>query len=79
MVFWGLLLIAIGVGALLDVRLWPIVLIAVGAGLLLSMWSRRWGKRSTWFDMSCWCVPSSWRDPGRRNYEEPDVVSGDIR
>ncbi len=34
--FWGILLIAIGIGALLDIAIWPVVFIAIGAGLLLS-------------------------------------------
>ena len=31
--FWGILLIAIGVGALLDISLWPVVFIDNGAAL----------------------------------------------
>jgi hypothetical protein len=33
--FWGLLFIAIGVGALLDISIWPLVFIAVGVATLL--------------------------------------------
>ncbi len=53
--FWGILLIAIGVGALLDISLWPVVLIAIGAGLLLSRLARGSRGRDHWFGpCNCW-------------------------
>ena len=56
MIFWGLLLIAIGVGALLDISLWPLVFIIVGAALLLPIitGARRYGGLYDW-----WCC--SWQ------------------
>ena len=49
MIVWGAVLVAIGIGALLDWRTWPVVFIAVGAGLVFAAISgiRRWSP--TWF------------------------------
>ena len=56
MIFWGLLLITIGVGALLDISLWPLVFIIVGVALLLSTitGARRYRGLYDW-----WCC--SWQ------------------
>lgn len=56
MFFCGLVLIAIGVGALLDLSIWPIVLIIIGASMLRSVvfGSKR---RSIWSNWSCWGSP----------------------
>ena len=37
MVFWGVILIAIGVGALVGLKPWPVVLIGIGGALLGSV------------------------------------------
>ena len=54
--FLGILLIAIGVGALLDLSIWPIVLIAIGVSMLgrVVFGSKR---RSVWSSWSCWGSP----------------------
>ncbi len=58
MVIWGLVLIAIGVGALFDVSIWPVILIAVGVSALLSVAFRRNPEMSGLFN--CWqCWPGS--------------------
>ena len=58
-IFWGLLLIAIGVGALLDIELWPLVLIVVGVALLLPVLTGRRRHRN-WHQMWwCWWDPST--------------------
>ena len=70
MIFWGLLLIAIGVGALLDLELWPLVLIVVGVALLLpALTGRR--RRRNWHRMWwCWWDPSYWREVHERSRQE---------
>ena len=68
MILWGLLLIAIGVGALLNVSIWPLVLIVVGTALLLPVLTgrRRYGDwHSKW---CCWWDPSYWRDVQERHH-----------
>ena len=47
--FWGILMIAIGIGALLDIAIWPVVLIGIGAGLLLSRLSKSGRRNNRWF------------------------------
>ena len=60
MVIWGLVLIAIGVGALFDVSIWPVVLIAIGVSALLSVAFR--GNREVSMLFNCWqCWPGSYR------------------
>lgn len=56
MFFWGLVLIAIGLGALLDLSIWPIVLIAIGAAMLgPALFGSK--RRSAWSNWRCWCGP----------------------
>ncbi len=66
MAFWGLLLIAIGVGAMTDLSLWPLVFIVAGIeGLLPIVTGRRryGGRYSTWY---CWWEPPRWQGSRRR-------------
>ena len=49
MIFWGLVLIAIGIGALLGISIWPLVFIVAGGVLLLSAVSGRRGRYRRWF------------------------------
>ena len=49
MVFWGLILTAIGVEALFDVGIWPLVLIAGGGALLLSAFADKRGGYPGWY------------------------------
>ena len=62
MVFWGLVLIAVGLGVLLDVdwgRYWAAILIAWGVAFLWSALRSR-GK-SRWFSpWCCWWGPGYW-------------------
>ncbi len=69
MIFWGLLLIAIGVGALTDVELWPMVLVLTGAALLLSALAtrRRYGG---WYSLWCCWDPSYRREPRLQDERE---------
>jgi hypothetical protein len=55
--FFGIVLIAIGIGALFDLRIWPIVFIAIGVSMLgrVVFGSKR---RSIWSNWSCWGGPS---------------------
>ena len=66
MAFWGLFLIVIGVGALLDINIWPLFLVVVGTAMLLPVVSggRRYRHR---YDMWwCWWGPPAWeRSPER--------------
>ena len=56
MIIWGLVLIAIGIAALMDVSIWPIVLIALGVSTLLSFALRRYPETAMLFN--CWqCWP----------------------
>ena len=55
MIFWGLVLIAIGVGFFLDVawdKIWPIILIALGVAMLLTAMRGRRRFGSLW---GVWC------------------------
>lgn len=57
MIGWAFVLIAVGVGALLDVSLWPGVLIAIGVSVLLPIAFRGNRETARWFD--CWpCWPN---------------------
>lgn len=57
MIVWALVLIAVGVGALLDVSIWPGVLIAMGVSTLLSVAFK--GNRETARLFNCWpCWPT---------------------
>ncbi|PKB70563.1 MAG: hypothetical protein BZY87_09930 [SAR202 cluster bacterium Io17-Chloro-G6] len=56
MIIFGLVLIAIGVAALIDVSIWPIILIALGASTLLSYALRGYPETARLFN--CWqCWP----------------------
>ena len=57
MFFWGILLIAIGVGSILDLNIWPIILIALGVSMVsrVLFGSKRKGGWSNW---SWWVGPS---------------------
>jgi uncharacterized membrane protein len=57
MFFWGILLIAIGVGSILDLNIWPIILIAVGASMVSRVLFGSKNKRG-WSSWSCWVGPS---------------------
>ena len=57
MVLFGIILVAIGVGALLNVSVWPAVLVGVGAALVLSTVFGRGRKRPGWFLSGCWGSP----------------------
>lgn len=41
MAFWGLILIAVGVGSLLNLDIWPLIAIIVGVSLLTGAASGR--------------------------------------
>ncbi len=57
MLFWGIVLIAIGIGSLFDLSVWPIILIAIGASMISRV---LFGSKSKggWSNWSCWCGPS---------------------
>jgi hypothetical protein len=72
MIVWGLVLIAVGVGALLDVSIWPGVLIAFGVSTLLSVAFR--GNQETARLFNYWpCWPTFSR-PEHQNspYSRPE-------
>ena len=74
MAFWGLLFVAIGVGAILDVRIWPLVLIVVGVALLLPVLSGGSRYRNRYDAWWCWWGPSAWEgSPERRRPGQGDV------
>ena len=60
MAFWGLLFIAIGVGALLDIRIWPLVLVVVGIAMLRPVLSGGRRYRNQYDMWWCWWGPSTW-------------------
>ena len=62
MLFWGVFFIALGIGALLDVRLWPIALIGLGAAMVLSIGFG--GRRSNAWLMPACCLPAAFRPSG---------------
>ena len=70
MVFWGLVLIAIGVGALLGISLWPLILIALGTTLLVSAIFGRRGRHRHWLWWSWWHDRERWREFQRCHEEE---------
>lgn len=75
MVFWGVILIAIGVGALVDLELWPVVLIGFGGALLGSvMLGNRWP--SLFSPACCWWAPAERRDVEQRHQNEQRTVEG---
>jgi len=54
MIFWGLVLVTIGMGLLLDLdwsRVWPFMLIALGGAMVLS--ALRGGRRGGWLWSAC--------------------------
>ena len=60
MIAWALVLIAVGVGALLNVSIWPGVLIAIGVSTLLSVAFRGNSDMARLFN--CWqCWPTFYR------------------
>ena len=64
MITWGLVLIAIGIAALMDVSIWPIILIALGVSTLLSYALRRYPETARLFN--CWqCWPMSYQTERR--------------
>ena len=66
MVVCGIVLLAIGIGALLDLSIWPVVLIALGGALLLSVVTGANKRRPDWFSACCWSSPSAWPQRGRQ-------------
>lgn len=58
MLFWGVFLVALGIGALLDVPIWPVALIGVGTAWILSAGFRR-SNSTAWLLPPC-CFPSFW-------------------
>ena len=66
MVIWGIVLIAVGVGALFDVTIWPVVLIVIGISALLSVYYR--GNREASMMFNCWqCWPNFNRSEPRES------------
>ena len=63
MIVWGVVLVAIGIGALLDWEIWPVVLIAVGAALVLSAISGIGRRSPGWFWSCCSWYPERRSDP----------------
>ena len=72
MVVCGIVLLAIGIGALLDLSIWPVVLIALGGALLLSVVTGDNKRRPEWFSACCWWSPSGWPHRGRQTPTEAD-------
>lgn len=60
MTFWGLLFIAIGVSALLDINIWPLVLIVIGIAMVLPVLSGGRRQRSRYAMWWRWWDPSAW-------------------
>ena len=75
MIAWALILIAIGVGALMDVSIWPGVLIAIGVSALLSVAFKGNQETARWFN--CWpCWPTFHRpEPEDPAGSHPENIS----
>ena len=72
MAFWGLVLVAVGVGSLLNVDIWPLIAIVVGVGFFTRAASGRSGRGNTMWGWSCW--PTFYREPEQvANRDERDV------
>ena len=72
--FWGLLFIAIGVGAIFDIRIWPLVLILVGVAMLRAVLPggrRYWSRDGMWW---CWWDTSAWEGSRERRGPGPGDV-----
>jgi hypothetical protein len=54
----GAVLIALGIGSLLDVNIWPVVLIGVGVAYISSLFL---GRGKAWLLPAC-CLPSFGKD-----------------
>ena len=63
MIVWGVVLAAIGIGALLDWEIWPVVLIAVGAVLVFGAISGIGRRSPGWFWYCCPWYPERKSDP----------------
>ena len=73
MAFWGLLFLAIGVGALLDVSIWPLVFIVLGVAMLLPVLTGSRRARYRYPMWWCWWDPSAWeRSRERRSSEQEE-------
>ena len=67
MVMTGLILLAIGVAAILDVAIWPVVLLALGGAFILSA-AGMGRQRPWWYWCTSWCQP--YREHGGQH--DPD-------
>ena len=73
MLFWGVFLVALGIGSLLGVPFWPVVLIGVGTAWILSAGLGR-SNSSAWLMPPC-CFPSFWtRRATENNGTERDIA-----
>ena len=77
--FWGLLFIAIGVGALLDITIWPLVLIAIGVATLLPALAGKNGKRGRYGMWWCSWGPSGWDRSSEPRDTEPGESQRPLR
>ena len=65
MIFFGVILIALGIGWLIDFDAWPVLIIGAGVAYILSAVFGR-GRSSAWSLPAC-CYPVYWfeREPER--------------
>ena len=72
MLVCGIVLLAIGIGALLDLSIWPIVLIALGGALLMSVLTGARRRHPHWFYTCCSRNPLGSSKRERRTATESD-------
>ena len=69
MAFWGLVLVAFGLGFLLGIDIWPLMAVVVGVALLISAASGRSDRNNPLGMWSCWPTLYRNRDPGGGDQE----------
>ena len=67
MAFWGWILIAAGIGSLLNIGGWPLIAIVVGVGFLVNAASGRSDRGRTMGMWSCWPTFYREREPEDRH------------
>ena len=75
MIVWGVVLIAIGIGALLGWNIWPLVLISVGAVLLFGALTGTGRRSPSWYWNCCPWFPERSSDTNRENIIEESGVT----
>ena len=75
MLFLGVLLVALGVGALLEMPVWPVALIGIGTAFILSVGFGR-SSSSAWILPAC-CFPLFWTRQGMEQYRSKRGIRKD--